>query len=49
MLVVAALGSLFTNLEAIVWGAKLRPFDALNHDTADRAATLPESRIVTWT
>jgi hypothetical protein len=29
MLVLAALASLFSNLELIVWGAKLRPFDAL--------------------
>jgi hypothetical protein len=29
MLVLAALASLFLNLELIVWGAKLRPFDAL--------------------
>jgi O-Antigen ligase len=29
MLVAAALASLFSNLELIVWGAKLRPFDAL--------------------
>jgi hypothetical protein len=28
MLTVAALASLFSNLELIVWGAKLRPFDA---------------------
>lgn len=29
MLVLAALASLFSDLELIVWGAKLRPFDAL--------------------
>jgi O-Antigen ligase len=29
MLVVAALASLFLNLELIVWGVKLRPFDAI--------------------
>jgi hypothetical protein len=29
MLLLAALGSLFSTLELIVWGAKLRPFDAL--------------------
>jgi hypothetical protein len=29
MLVLAALASLFSTLELIVWGAKLRPFDAL--------------------